>query len=204
MPGTSADREACITATMRDRRGGLSAGAGVRLAYQGEAGLVELRGEPSAVCSHFVCQFSKITTRSATARSVTGLKPAGPGGRSCLAMFAGADGADVVGARNRPPPFPFFCDFEGELPRPCAGAAWNTPGVEHGTRSLDRRAIDRRIRGADWDPRQANGRRAGAGGPARDSPRKIVPRLAGIRRGARGGQRLLTANWRMGDGAMFG
>ena len=107
-------------------------------------------------------------------------------------------------------PFPFFCDFKGELAeavrkgrRKEFAGAYAKYGDEMPD-PLD--AVDLPVRGARLGRarQRPDSKRLDAGArTARVRRREIVPRLAGARSATRAStdSGLLTAHWRMGDGA---
>ncbi len=107
-------------------------------------------------------------------------------------------------------PFPFFCDFTGELAdavRRGRRSEYEWAYKEHGDEvpdALDPSTFESAV--LDWSARNEPAARKRLG-LVRDlltvRRREIVPRLAGAAFGDAGvsEDRLLTANWRMGDGA---
>ena len=206
---------------MRHRRCGTSRGRWrPGFVYQGEAsahrgGAAARRAQRRSSPPPPSSTSCRTTTRSATARSATGLKaraePKAIEAALAITLLAPMVPMLFMGEEwGSKAPFPFFCDFEGELAeavrqgrrREFAGAY-----AKYGDEVPDPLGrIDLPIRGAGLGLARPGGRTqaAGAGaGVARDPPREnhSAAGRRGVRRGACGGQRfadgeLAHGRWR--------
>ncbi|MDO9299507.1 malto-oligosyltrehalose trehalohydrolase [Bradyrhizobium sp.] len=189
--------------------------------YQGEASAHRggaLRGEPSGQLApisfvNFLQNHDQIGNRALGDRLEAIAEPRAVEAGLAITLLAPMVPMLFMGEEwGSKAPFPFFCDFEGELAeavRQGRRREFADAYAEHGNEvpdPLERSTAESAV--LDWDSRdQANGRRRLA--LVRDllaiRREKIVPRLAsaafGEAHAADNG--LLTANWRMGDGAML-
>jgi len=195
---------------------------GCGFVYQGEASAHRggrLRGEPSGTLAptafvNFLQNHDQIGNRAFGDRLETTVGAVAIEAAVAITLLAPAVPMLFMGEEwGSKAPFPFFCDFQGELAdavrngrrREFAGAyAKHGDGIPDPLDPLTFRSAI-----LDWDSRneQAGHRRLAM---VRDllaiRRREIVPRLVGAAFGqARAADNgLLTADWRMGDGATLG
>jgi maltooligosyltrehalose trehalohydrolase len=190
--------------------------------YQGEASAHRggrLRGEPSGTLAstafvNFLQNHDQIGNRAFGDRLETMVSAAAIEAAMAITLLAPAVPMLFMGEEwGSKAPFPFFCDFEGELAdavrngrrKEFAGAyAKYGDGIPD---PLDPLTFQSAI--LDWDSRnEQTGRKrlALVQNLLAIRRREIVPRLAGAAFGeARAADNgLLTASWRMGDGATLG
>ena len=178
---------------------------------------VDRAASRAAACRRLPSSIScRTTTRSATARSATGSKawrsPRAIEAALAITLLAPMVPMLFMGEEwGSKAPFPFFCDFEGDLAdavrkgrrKEFAGAY-----AKYGDEIPDPLA-HRPFNPRCWIGNRATGNRAdaaaGAGArTARDPPARDRSRGLPVRRSAMRTRRttvLLTAHWRMGDGA---
>ncbi len=187
--------------------------------YQGEASAHRdgaLRGEPSGQLAavsfvNFLQNHDQIGNRALGDRLENIAKPRAVEAGLAITLLAPMIPMLFMGEEwGSKAPFPFFCDFEGELAEAVRqGRRKEFAGAyaEHGNDvpdPLERSTAESAV--LDWDSRNdANGRQRLALVRELLAIRRktIMPRLAGAAFGAAhaADNGLLTANWRMGDGA---
>ncbi len=186
--------------------------------YQGEASAHrdgQLRGEPSGALAptafiNFLQNHDQIGNRALGDRLESTVPPEAIEAALTITLLAPAIPMLFMGEEwGSKTPFPFFCDFKGDLAKAVREGrrreyAWAY--AKYGDEvpdPLDASTFQSAV--LDWESRETTGRQRLA--LVRDllatRAREIVPRLAGARFGdARAADNgLLTADWRLGDGA---